>query len=76
MLLGGNDYATLVALLLKQDELAGGQVEHGNAKNIDERVVSPAHAIRTIGVLFHDDPFGLDSVAAALDRAQPSFCST
>ena len=56
VLLGGHDYATLVALLLKQDELAGGQVEHGDAKGIDEHVVGPAHAVRTIGVLFHGDP--------------------
>ena len=59
MLLGGHDYATLVALLLKQDELAGGQVEHGDAKGIDERVVGPAHAVRAIGVSFHGDPFDL-----------------
>ena len=57
VLLGGHDHATLVALLLKQDELAGGQVEHGDAKGIDERVVGPAHAVRAIGVLFHGDPF-------------------
>ena len=57
MLLGGHDHAALVALLLKQDELAGGQVEHGDAKGIDERVVGPAHAVRAIGVLFHGDPF-------------------
>ena len=60
MLLGGNDHTALVALLLKQDELAGGQVEHGDAKSIDERIIGPAHAIRAIGVLFHDGPFDLD----------------
>ena len=76
MLLGGHDYAALMALLLKQDELAGGQVEHGDAKGIDERVVGPAHAVRAVGMLFHDDPFGLDSVAAAFDRAQPSLRAT
>ena len=74
VLLGGHDYAALMTLLLKQDELAGRQVKHGDAKGIDERVVGPAHAVRAIGMLFHGDPFDLDNDECRFcGRRNPSF---
>lgn len=57
VLLGRNDHATLVALLLEQDQLARRQVGQRDAEGTHERVVGAAHAVGAIVVLFHGDSF-------------------